>query len=334
MRGSTFVLFSICFLVFTVSCSSSSTPTPKDSASGDTHTSDAVTPDATPAGDSASTQDSTPPVDSSVTDSATQSDGTTASDAKPGDSTSPDAMVDISPTDAEETDILQADTTQPPDTGSGCTYVCDIDCQCKKDVDGCDIPECESDACLKILTEANQLLADAAGGCKASSQCKMYDYPICGSFGCFQGPVNDTLDLLPLNLAAQQGVEKTCSGFHCGCMLPEAPTACFEGSCISCEGSSACSDCAKLTTMIEQDAAFAAAGCVNDNDCEIAIVDQCNMGPHIVCHGYAYNTSKGPGKVIDLMSLFTDPENGCPWTQCDCQASVVHCEQGKCVPGM
>jgi hypothetical protein len=259
---------------------------------------------------------------------------TTASDVTTPDATTPDATTpDATTPDAEE-DSQQSDATQPPDTSPGCPYVCDIDCQCKKGFDGCDLPECESDNCLQIMTQANQVLADAANGCVASSQCKMFEYPICGSFGCFQGPVNDTLDLLPLNLVAQQGVDELCSGFHCGCMLPEGPTACFENSCISCDDSNVCSDCDKLTEMIVADSTFAAEGCTTDDDCEVAIVDHCSMGPHIACHGFAYNKAKGPGKVLELMNLFTKQENGCPWTQCDCEASSVQCDQGKCIPGM
>ena len=335
------VAFSVCCLLLTTSCGSSSTSSPKTSESDDTQQSDSA-----PSEDSATPQDGNNPTNGGPEDSSTQSDGSpamdteltdsrAAPDTRPRDSEQADTeQADTEQTDTGQTDTKEGDTTQASDTASGCAYICDIDCLCKKDFDGCDLPECESNSCQQILTEANQLLADSAQGCTTSSQCMMFDYPVCGTFGCFQGPVNTSLNLQSLNLIAQQGVEGNCSGFHCGCMLPDAPTVCVDQSCVSCKDSSACTDCNELTTLIQQEAAFHAEGCESDEDCGLSIVDQCSMGPQNMCHRYAYNQSKGPGKVLELMSLFTSPENECPWSQCDCESSAVHCDQGTCVPGM
>ena len=325
----TVVSLSLCCLLVTASCGSSSTASPKSSEAGDTPQSDASPSEDSATDPDGSIEDSTQS-DGSPTPDTELSDSRAAADTRPTDS----EESDTEESDVEESDVEAGDTMQGSDTASGCAYVCNIDCPCKKDFDGCDLPECESSSCQQILTEANQLLADAAQGCTASSQCMMFDYPVCGTFGCFQGPVNTSLNLQPLNLIAQQGVEEQCSGFHCGCMLPDAPTVCLDQSCVSCENASACTDCNQLTTLIKEEAAFHAKGCESDEDCGLSIVDQCSMGPQIVCHGYAYNQSKGPGKVLELMSLFTSPENECPWSQCDCESSAVHCNQGICVPGM
>jgi hypothetical protein len=286
-------------------------------------TGDSALSDASDAlGDAASDVDAG---DASIPDGATDAgdagDAGADGDASGGDATDASDTTDASDaTDAADTADAAPDTVE-------CAYVCALDCVCKVDANGCDLPEC-AEGCDELVPAANAALSAAASGCGDPTGCGFYEYPICGTFGCFNGAVRESADLAALETAASAAGAAGCEPFHCGCGFPEGAPVCLGETCRMCPPDCG-SDCEELEAAVTAFAKEAAAGCTADVDCEISTTGPCELGPFVSCHGLAWNTSAEP--VMTLIAGYMGA-GGCEFADCDCQATEAHCKGGYCVP--
>lgn len=208
----------------------------------------------------------------------------------------------------------------------GCAYTCNIDCQCKKDPNGCDLPECEDDQCGGIEASIEALLP-AMSGCNSAGDCSLFEYPICGSAGCFQRAVNKDADFEALSALASQGQNAGCSGFTCGCGYGSMPV-CLNAQCTLCPGPNCAPSCAALLETIKAEAALA-KDCTKDTDCVLLDSPIC-AEPGLGCYAVSVALETPIQKNINaLLTLYADLS--CPTADCDCDEPVASCAAGKCV---
>jgi len=219
-----------------------------------------------------------------------------------------------------------ADTAPGDVGGTGvCPYVCVIDCQCKKASNGCDLPECESTECLSILAKISALKPKVQV-CKAAVGCATFEFPLCGSAGCFQTPVAQDANLDELTGLAAQAMDAKCSSFSCGCDLPE-PSFCLKGQCRQCppdcDGT-----CDELLGAIVQIATSAAAWCGTDADCTVLPTGLCPVAG-LPCGGAPVNKYMKTTQLQALLAQYAVP---CNAAMCKCAVpGPALCEKGKCV---
>ena len=194
--------------------------------------------------------------------------------------------------------------------------------------------EATSSTCEGILAQANTLLLDAGSGCDAPDSCVMFEFPICGTFGCFLGAIRkDTseADLATLNDTALEGLNGGCEPFHCGCGFPEGAPVCLQSQCRMCPGD--CGDsCEDVKAALLAVAEPVATGCESDDDCAVLPVAPCDLSPAIQCHGLPHRVGADIGAVKKLLNGMT--EVGCETFECDCQLTEAICDAGTCVPAM
>jgi hypothetical protein len=186
----------------------------------------------------------------------------------------------------------------------------------------------EVGVCSALVATAQSALVAAGAGCASPSACSAFEYPICGSIGCFQGAVRKDADLGPLDAAATAAGAAGCEPFHCGCGAPPGAPLCLGGTCRLCPPDCG-TDCGALETAFKAAAADAAAGCVHDLDCQITSVNPCALGPHLACHTLAWRSD--PSIPLRLLDGYLGAA-GCPDDPCDCQHEGARCEAGVCVP--
>lgn len=208
----------------------------------------------------------------------------------------------------------------------GCEYTCNMDCVCKKDLAGCDLPECEADQCVTIESSIDALLPGVSG-CTSAGECTLFEYPICGSAGCFQRAVNKEADISSLWELAEQGQTAGCSGFTCGCGYGTMPV-CLGSECVLCPGPNCNPSCDTLLATIKAEAALAKA-CTDNWDCKLLDSPICGE-PGLGCYAVAVATTTPLQKNLTaLLDLYADL--GCPTADCDCDEPVATCSDGQCI---
>lgn len=239
-----------------------------------------------------------------------------ATDATAGIDTSADAVADTS------ADGL-ADTAA--DSAAACPYTCALDCVCKKDHKGCDVAECEAGDCVAILSKIDKLKPKLQA-CAAATGCEEFEYPICGSAGCFQMPVGKGADLSELNNLAGAAQAAKCSQFTCGCG-PASPSYCLGGSCRQCPPDCDAGTCDDKAAAIAQFVG-ASSWCASDKDCIVHATGLCPFAG-MPCGGVALSQY---AKVSQLDALLSATAVPCNIAMCKCAVpGPASCVAGKCM---
>ncbi|MBI5609724.1 MAG: hypothetical protein HY902_12700 [Deltaproteobacteria bacterium] len=288
----------------------------------------------TPAGQGADTAaPATDAADTAVASDATTADGDAATAADAGaDGTAQDgAPAADSLADATVSDVAVSDTSPGQDADSsvdvsydaGCGP-CTLNCVCKKDYNGCPLQECESATCVDLMGQITALEPKLTA-CTKDKGCQPFEFPICGSVGCFQLGVGVGNDLSALeNLAGKAGAA-SCSGFHCGCG-PAPPTFCLGGKCRTCppDCDGTCDEkLAALVGTAQQLASF----CGSDSECTVVATGMCPVGG-LPCGGIAVNKYAKTDALLGLVAAYTGP---CGAAMCKCAVpGPAVCLKGKC----
>ena len=192
----------------------------------------------------------------------------------------------------------------------------------------------EAESCEAIKAEADEQLLAAGAGCGAADSCTWFEFPICGTFGCYSGAIRkDTPEesLSALSAVGLEGLNAGCEPFHCGCGFPEGTPVCLADQCRMCPGD--CGEsCDDISAAIEVFAAEVSTGCSSDNECEVLMVSPCDLGSAITCHGLPHHVNADLGPIQKLLD--GAPSAGCEFFACDCQLSQAVCDAGTCVGKM
>jgi hypothetical protein len=256
---------------------------------------------------------------SADTSGDSSADGSAEFDADAGQAAEVDAQADaVADTAADGV----ADATA--DNVAACPYTCALDCVCKKDHKGCDVAECEAGDCAAILSKIDKLKPKLQA-CAAATGCEEFEYPICGSAGCFQMPVGKGADLSELNNLAGAAQAAKCSQFTCGCG-PASPSYCLGGSCRQCPPDCDAGTCDDKAAAIAQ---FVGASrwCASDKDCIVHATGLCPFAG-MPCGGVALSQY---AKVSQLDALLSATAVPCNVAMCKCAVpGPASCVAGKC----
>ncbi|MBT9555192.1 MAG: hypothetical protein IV100_04140 [Myxococcales bacterium] len=224
-----------------------------------------------------------------------------------------------------------------PQWGFGCTagtctpcdYQCELDCTCKKDAAGCDIPECEPPSCA-ALTQAVDEAVKANDDCTEHADCQRFEHPICGSIGCYQRAVSTSAPMEQLSALALAAQEGGCEPFECGCDVQGEPL-CVDGTCMLCPGGPGCpASCDELRASIHAVAATGGA-CKFSSDCAMLSTPFCAEGKGLGCNALAVSGPTAVNAATTLLEQFADLK--CAGDDCDCfPAEVPICKDGACMP--
>ena len=180
--------------------------------------------------------------------------------------------------------------------------------------------------CEDLSSQLDALIASHAG-CTGPGQCQHFEYPICGSIGCYQRAVADSATLpdevwaLATDAAALQ-----CEPFHCGCDFKGFP-ACIDDTCQLCPGPGCELDCEALLALLVAEVQ-ARSACTAATDCAAVQTPLCTV-PGLGCYQAAVNLSGTWGLVPALVQMVVD--QGCAVADCDCQDQGTDCVEGGCV---
>jgi hypothetical protein len=235
------------------------------------------------------TDDSVSPADAETTDAAAN------------DASAPDAAPDTAATDAAAADSADngaPDTASNPDTAEGCP---------------------------QILAKIDAL-KPALSQCTKEAGCQNFEYPICGSFGCFQLPVAANADTTALQALSEQAAALSCEPFQCGCGEQLSPSLCLNGYCRSCppDCAGSCDDLTQALLTTAHNANY----CASDKDCVVVSTGLCPVGD-LPCGGLYVNTYT---KQETLQAVVTAFSQACGASTCKCAVpDIASCVGGKCV---
>jgi len=244
-----------------------------------------------------------------------------------------DATADVAPSDSDDTvsadvattDAVANDTAQPdvaPDTAA--TDAATADAADTGASDTVTIPD-TAEGCPQILAKIDAL-KPALSQCTNQAGCQNFEYPICGSFGCFQLPVAANADTTQLQSLSEQAAALSCEPFHCGCGEQLSPSLCLNGYCRSCPPDCAGS-CEDLTQALLT-TAHNANVCASDKDCVVVSTGLCPVGD-LPCGGLYVNTYT---KQETLQAVITAFSQACGASTCKCAVPPApSCVGGKCV---
>lgn len=160
--------------------------------------------------------------------------------------------------------------------------------------------------------------------CNVDLGCEVFEYPICGSFGCFQAPIAKNADVSELASWVTQASAAQCAGFGCGCQ-PPTPAFCLKGQCQQCppDCDGTCDELkASLLTV-----AHAANWCGSDADCTVLNTALCPVGD-LPCGGMLINKFAKTEPIQAVLSAYS---TACGPSTCKCKAPEPGlCIQGKC----
>lgn len=160
--------------------------------------------------------------------------------------------------------------------------------------------------------------------CKPDQGCEVFEYPICGSAGCFQTPFAKDADVSELASWVNQASAAQCKGFNCGCN-PPTPAFCLKGECRQCppDCDGTCDELkATLLTI-----AHAANWCSTDADCTVVNTALCPVGD-LPCGGILVNKWAKPDSLDAVLQAYGA---ACGPSTCKCKPPEPgSCIQGKC----
>ncbi|MBT9554405.1 MAG: hypothetical protein IV100_00195, partial [Myxococcales bacterium] len=221
----------------------------------------------------------------------------------------------------------------PPQWGFGCdqgkctpcSYQCALDCTCKKDAVGCDLPVCEDEGC-PALVAAVEAEVGKSQNCQKTADCMRFEHPICGTIGCYQRAVARAADLTTLSALAQAAQDALCEPFHCGCG-PVGEGVCQAGKCVLCPGPDCQTDCDALLGQLQAVVAENAA-CTNNALCVKVDTNLCAV-PGLGCYAVGIAQGDGIQALTGLLEQYS--KLGCPTSDCDCAPPTdATCTAGKC----
>ncbi|MBM4344085.1 MAG: hypothetical protein FJ100_12020 [Deltaproteobacteria bacterium] len=310
--------------------------------------------------DAAASSDTVAPADA-ATAADTKADATVAPDTVADSATSsevsaqdigadaagvPDVAVDAMPDGPKETAAVpdvpaDAASDVPPDAASDgpadgapapdgaavdatCPQ-CLIDCVCKKDKNGCAIQQCETGNCLGLTGKLDAAIAKMQA-CSADKGCQVFEFPYCGSAGCYQKPIAADSDISQIEPIADAAMKSQCSGFSCGCEPPK-PAFCLAGVCTQCLAGckGTCDEVkAAILSLTKQQASF----CVKDEHCTVMVTGLCPFGD-LPCGGMAVNKYVDQSQLQALVEAYAQ---ACGGGLCKCMPpKAAVCDKGKCV---
>lgn len=243
-----------------------------------------------------------------------------APDAAPLDALKPDALPDVAPADLPALDRPPADVA--------CPKTCPLACACFQDGNGCVVPVCAPKTCGEVDTLMAQWLPKARP-CGVAAGCQSFEFPICGSAGCFQAPVGaGNPAVAVLEQIASAAMPLQCPKFKCGC-APPPPSFCFGGLCSfcppDCQGS--CTEILTALVALAKSQGF----CTNDAGCQVLPTDLCAIAG-LGCYHIALSKFADTKGIIALLAAYAEAK--CPTADCDCATPTqAKCSQGKCVGG-
>ena len=178
--------------------------------------------------------------------------------------------------------------------------------------------------CADLLKQI-AALKPALAACTVAVGCKTFEYPICGSIGCYQAPMASDADATALEALAVQATAAGCDGFHCGCGVI-APAFCLKGTCKQCppdcDGT-----CEEVTAALLQ-TAHAANWCGSDSDCTVLGTGMCPVGD-LPCGGLLLSKN---ANTADIQAVLTGYSVACGASTCKCaMPQNPTCVAGKCV---
>lgn len=206
-----------------------------------------------------------------------------------------------------------------------CEYACDMDCVCKKDAAGCDIPECEVDQCQTLLGQITSY-AQANDDCTVSSGCAAFQHPICGTFGCFSIGVAAQTDLEPLTTWANEAQALACDDFTCGCIEFSMP-ACLDGTCRACPPDCT-GTCEGMKTAILEEAARLNT-CQWTEECWDEVTAICNI-PELPCGYSPVLAGENTDLLFNLSEAYVDANCNEPDCGCPPPPDTLYCVEGTC----
>lgn len=252
-------------------------------------------------------------------------------DAAPADAPAPDqAVSDQAVADQAATDQSAKDQG-PSDTGTAdavCPSTCPLACPCLKDGSGCVVPVCAPKSCAEVDTLMAQWLPKARP-CSGATGCQSFEFPACGSAGCFQAPVGATSPAVAvIEQIAAAALALQCPKFGCGC-APPPPSFCFGGQCSfcppDCKGS--CAELLDALVLLAKTQSF----CGKSEDCQLLPTDLCAVAG-LGCYHIALSKFADLKGIQSLLAAHAQAK--CPTADCDCATpSKASCQQGKCVGG-
>lgn len=281
---------------------------------------DAGKPDVT-ATDSA--QDSAAPADA-PTDAPAVPDGAVdaAADAPAEVAATADIAGEVAVAEVAVAEVAAGDSAGTGDAGCA---PCAINCICKKDKNGCPIPECEPSTCAELTGKLDAEIAKMQT-CTAAKGCQVFEYPYCGSAGCYQKPIAAGSDVAKLEPIAEAATKAQCSSFSCGCAPPK-PAFCLDGSCKQCppDCKGSCDDIkTAIATLAKQQASY----CGKDEDCTVMVTGLCPFAD-LPCGGMALAKNADQTQLKALVEAYFP---ACGGGVCKCMPpKAAVCDKGKCV---
>lgn len=181
-------------------------------------------------------------------------------------------------------------------------------------------------ACEELTGDIDAILAEHQT-CGGPGECELFEYPICGSAGCYQRAVGDPASV-PEEVWEIASIASAlhCEPFHCGCGYAASP-ACLDGTCELCPGPGCALDCDALIALLVAEVELQTA-CTSDNDCGAVATPLCTV-PELGCYQAAVTWTGTWGIIPTLVQMITD--QGCALADCDCQDQSTACVDGTCV---
>lgn len=262
--------------------------------------------------------------DAIALDTADTADSSAGADAPDAADTvdlvdAPDANDSAAGTDAAVT----SDSTADIAADTGICAPCSINCVCKKGWDGCPVQECESATCLDLFGKIDAEKAKLTPCAKPGGLCGTFEFPICGSMGCFQAPMGEGADTAAIGDLSTQAMKAQCSGFHCGCG-PTPPALCLKGQCRQCPPD--CGGACEELGMAIQNLVETLNFCGKDQDCQVLTTGLCPLGK-LPCGGAAVSTYADTAGLKAATAAYL----ACGAAMCKCAApKIATCVKGRC----
>ena len=241
-----------------------------------------------------------------------------------------DALTPTNGADAGSADVPSVDAEAVDgasvDTGSESDAATVVDANTKPDV--CAWPDCEPTNCDSLRATIDEIVGQNTG-CSDGGGCNLFEFPICGSIGCYTKPIASSAapeTMEELNALALIGQKLQCPDFHCGCDVPPKPY-CLGGDCRQCPPDCG-TGCQGLLAAIQDQAQKLGGYCQNDADCT-GIESPICTAPGLPCYLVMVHAKADTQQIKALMKAYTD--NKCVLGECDCAApQQFACVGGKC----
>ncbi len=234
-----------------------------------------------------------------------------------GAEASDEASLDGQPADVSATDVTLSDGAGDADADASLDATAEADAPADGSADA-------EATCTALLAQIDAL-GPALSACTPAAGCRTFEYPYCGSFGCFQTPLSAGADVSGLEALAHEASLAGCEGFHCGCQRV-APSFCLKGVCRQCppDCDGTCDELSAALLTV----AHAGNWCGTDSDCAVVGTGLCPVGD-LPCGGLLLN---GYADTTTVLAVVAGYGAACGASTCKCAVpGPAVCVQGKCV---